>query len=90
MALWNLLDSAPSRSGSLLGSSESMRSGIPSTNPRHSHSAATTIVDDGTIGTFREKAHYKSPFLARQLSIFFAPARYRVVKNVHSYSEIVL
>jgi hypothetical protein len=43
-----------------------------------------------TIGTFRGKACYKFPYLARQLSVFFAPARYMVVKIMHSYSEMVL
>jgi hypothetical protein len=43
-----------------------------------------------TIGTSRGKACYNSPFLAGQLSVFFAPARYRVVKITHSYSEMVL
>jgi hypothetical protein len=36
--------------------------------------------DDGTIGTSRRKVHYKSSFLAI----------YRVVKIVHSFSEMVL
>jgi hypothetical protein len=27
-------------------------------------------IDDGTIGTSRGKAHYKSPFLMHQLSLF--------------------
>jgi hypothetical protein len=35
-------------------------------------------------------ARYKSPFLARQLSVFFAPVRYRVVKIMCSYPEVVL
>jgi hypothetical protein len=39
---------------------------------------------EGTIGTSRGKAHYKSLFLACQLSVFFAPARYRVVKIARS------
>jgi hypothetical protein len=34
MVLWNLLDSGPSRSGPLLGTSESMQGGTPGTNPR--------------------------------------------------------
>jgi hypothetical protein len=46
--------------------------------------------DEVTIRTSRGKACYKSPFLARQLSVFFAPTRYRVVKIVHFYSEVVL
>jgi hypothetical protein len=35
---------------------------------------AFTTSSDGTIGTSREKARYKSPFLAQQLSVFYAPA----------------
>jgi hypothetical protein len=38
----------------------------------------------------REKVRCKSPFLARQLSVFFAPPRYRAVKIVRSCSEVVL
>jgi hypothetical protein len=34
MILWNLLDGGSSRIGPLLGPSESMRGGIPGTNPR--------------------------------------------------------
>jgi hypothetical protein len=45
---------------------------------------------EGTIRTSRGKARWKSPYLARQMSMLFAPARYRVVKIVHSYSEVVL
>jgi hypothetical protein len=45
---------------------------------------------DGTIRTSRGKARCKSPFLACQLSVFFAPTRYRVVKSACSYSEVVL
>jgi hypothetical protein len=66
---------------------------LPRENPlhvRHPLMAAMVIVDEGTIGTSRGKARYKSSFLARQLSVFFAPARYRVVKIMHSYSEMVL
>jgi hypothetical protein len=37
-----------------------------------------------------EKVHCKSPLLMHQLSVFFAPARYRMVKIAHSYSEVVL
>jgi hypothetical protein len=44
----------------------------------------------GTIGMFREKTHYKPPFLAHQLSLFLAPARYRVVKIACSCSKMVL
>jgi hypothetical protein len=51
---------------------------------------AAMNVDDGTIKTARGEAHFKSPFLACQLSVFFAPVRYRVVKIVCSYSEVVL
>jgi hypothetical protein len=45
---------------------------------------------DGTIGTSRGKAHYKSPYLVCQLSVFFAPARYRVVNITCSCFEVVL
>jgi hypothetical protein len=38
----------------------------------------------------RGKVCFKSPYLACQLSVVFAPARYKVVKIVHSYSEVVL
>jgi hypothetical protein len=48
------------------------------------------IEDDGTIGMSRGVARSKFLFLVRQLSIFFAPARYRVVKITCSYSEVVL
>jgi hypothetical protein len=34
MVLWNLSDGEPSRSGPLLGPSESMQGGTPGTNPR--------------------------------------------------------
>jgi hypothetical protein len=47
-------------------------------------------IDEGTIRISRGKACCKSPFLACQLSVFFAPARYRVVKIAHSYFEMVL
>jgi hypothetical protein len=43
-----------------------------------------------TIRTSRGKARYKSPFLMHQLSMFFAPARYRVVKITRSCSKVVL
>jgi hypothetical protein len=46
--------------------------------------------DHGTIGTFGGKAHCKPPFLVHELSVFFAPARYRVVKITCSSSEEVL
>jgi hypothetical protein len=45
---------------------------------------------EGTIGTFRGKSRYKSPFLAHQLLLFFASARYRVVNITHSCFEVVL
>jgi hypothetical protein len=45
---------------------------------------------DGITGTSRRKAHCKSPLLAHQLSVFFAPARCRVVKITCSCSEVVL
>jgi hypothetical protein len=32
----------------------------------------------------------KLPYLARKLLVFFAPARYMVVKITYSYSEVVL
>jgi hypothetical protein len=38
----------------------------------------------------RGKARCKSPFLARQLSVFSAPVNYGVVKIVCSSSEVVL
>jgi hypothetical protein len=46
--------------------------------------------DDGTIRTFGGKTHCKSAFLQRQLSMFFAPVRYMVVKIMCSCSEVVL
>jgi hypothetical protein len=46
--------------------------------------------NEGTIRTSTGKACYKSPFLACQLSVFFVPARYRVVKITRSYSDVVL
>jgi hypothetical protein len=57
---------------------------------RHSPSAATPRADDETIGTSRGKACCKCPYLACQLSVFFPPVRYRVVKIVRSCSEMVL
>jgi hypothetical protein len=48
------------------------------------------IIDEGTIRMSRGKAHYKSPFLAGQMKVFLAPARYRVVKIACSSSEVVL
>jgi hypothetical protein len=62
-------------------------------NPLHfrrSPSTMMTIKDDGTIRTYRGEARYKFPFLACQLSMFFALARYRVVKIVCSFSMVVL
>jgi hypothetical protein len=47
------------------------------------------IADEGTIEMSKGKARYKSPFLVHQLSVFFAPARYKVVKIVRSYSKEV-
>jgi hypothetical protein len=38
----------------------------------------------------RGVARDKSPFLACQLLMFFAPVRYRVVKIACSYFEVVL
>jgi hypothetical protein len=46
--------------------------------------------DEITIGMSSGKARYKSPFLARQLSVVFAPTRYRVVKITHFSFEVVL
>jgi hypothetical protein len=47
-------------------------------------------MEDGTIKMSRGKAHCKSPFLACQLSVFSAPAKYRVVKIMCSSIEMVL
>jgi hypothetical protein len=57
---------------------------------KHSLLVATTSGDDGTIKTFRGKAHCKSSFLVCQLLVFFAPVRYNVVKITRSCSEVVL
>jgi hypothetical protein len=57
---------------------------------KRSPSVAMASVDVGTIRTLREKARCKSPYLAHQLSVFSAPARYRVVKITRSNSEVVL
>jgi hypothetical protein len=46
--------------------------------------------NERTIGTSRGKARCKSPFLACQLSVFFSPARYMVVKIARSCFEVVL
>jgi hypothetical protein len=51
---------------------------------------ATASAGDGTIRMSRGKAHYKSPFLARQLLVLFAPRRNRVVRIERSNSEMVL
>jgi hypothetical protein len=48
------------------------------------------ITDEQTIVMSRGKALCKSPYLARQLSVFFAPVRNKVVKIAHSSSEMVL
>jgi hypothetical protein len=47
-------------------------------------------IDEETIGTSRGKAHCKSFFLGCQLPVFFAPARYMVVKIACSCFEVVL
>jgi putative effector of murein hydrolase LrgA (UPF0299 family) len=52
--------------------------------------ATNEIFDEGAIRMSRGKALYKSSFLARQLLVFFLPARYMVVKIAHSCSEVVL
>jgi hypothetical protein len=57
---------------------------------RHSPSAAMVSIDGGSIGTSIGKACCNSPFLASQVLLFFAPARYRVVKIARSYSKMVL
>jgi hypothetical protein len=57
---------------------------------KHSPSVVMVSVNEGTIGTSRGKARYKSPYLACQMSVFFAPARYRVVKITRSSSDVVL
>jgi hypothetical protein len=57
---------------------------------RHSPSVAMMIVDEGTIETSTGKARCKSPYLACQLLVFLASARYRVIKITHSCSEMVL
>jgi hypothetical protein len=61
-----------------------------STACRRSPSSVTESADDGTIETSRVKARYKSPYQVRQLSMFFAPARYSVVKITCSSFEMVL
>jgi hypothetical protein len=57
---------------------------------KRSPSEETVNVDKGTIGMSKEKAHYKSPFLVHQLSVFSAMAKYMVVKITCSSSEVVL
>jgi hypothetical protein len=57
---------------------------------KRSPPTAMATVDDGTSRTSRVKAHCKSSFLAHQLSVFFTPVRYTVVKIVCSYSKMVL
>jgi hypothetical protein len=47
-------------------------------------------IDEGTIEMSRGKTRCNSPFLAQQLSVFFALARYRVVNIVRSCSDMVL
>jgi hypothetical protein len=62
-------------------------------NPPHTRrlpSVVMAIGDDGTIGTSRGVARYKSPFVACQQSLYFGPARYRVVNIVCSCFEVVL
>jgi hypothetical protein len=69
------------------------RTGLPRENPPHarcSPSAVMAIEDDGTIGMTKGVARCESPLLAHQLSVFFAPTGYRVVKITCSYSEVVL
>jgi hypothetical protein len=78
---------------SIMNLSRLKRIVLPRENPphvRHSSSAVMAIEDNGTIGTSRGKAGCKSPFLACQLSVFFAPPRHRVVKIARSCSEVVL
>jgi hypothetical protein len=57
---------------------------------KRSPPAAIASAYGGTIGTSRGKARCKSPFLMCQLSVFFAPARYTVVKITCSCFEVVL
>jgi hypothetical protein len=77
---------------SVMNSKFPRRTVSPRENPphiKHSPSAAMMIADEGTIRACRGKLRCKSIFLAHQLSMFFAPARYMVVKIVHSYSDVV-
>jgi hypothetical protein len=46
--------------------------------------------DEGTIRTSRGIARFKFPYLARQLSVFSAPANYRVLKITCFSSKVVL
>jgi hypothetical protein len=48
------------------------------------------IEDVETIITSKGEARCKSPFLAHQLLVFFAQAKYRVVKIACSCFEVVL
>jgi hypothetical protein len=48
------------------------------------------IGNEGTNRMSRGKSWCKSPFLAHQLLVFFAPTRYRVVKITCSCSMVVL
>jgi hypothetical protein len=45
--------------------------------------------DEGTIKMSRQKARYNYPYLARQLSVFSAPANNGVVKIARSSFEVV-
>jgi hypothetical protein len=71
----------PRRTGSL-------RENSP--HARHSSSAVMAFEDDETIRTPRGEARCKSPFQTCQLSVFFEPVRYRMVKIACSCSEVVL
>jgi hypothetical protein len=57
---------------------------------KHSPLVETVSADEGSIETSREKARCKSLFMARQLSVFFTPTRYMVIKIMCSSSEVVL
>jgi hypothetical protein len=57
---------------------------------RRSPPVGAMNTDDGTIRTFGGKARCKSPYLARQLLVFFALAIYMVVKITCSCFEVVL
>jgi hypothetical protein len=60
----------------------------PSHN-KHSPPMATMSTNDGTIRTSRGKECCKSPNLAHKLSVFFALARFTVLKIARSYSKMV-